>query len=66
MNIQIKNERKGSTTSLKRQNPEHIKELETSRSNKDVHICECPPVDPNGQPDLNEDCIVSENGSSDS
>lgn len=24
---------------------EHIKELETSRTNKDVHISECPPID---------------------
>lgn len=36
---------------------EHIKELETSRSNKDVHICECPPVDLNEQPDFNEQCV---------
>lgn len=24
--------------------PEDIKRLETNRSNKDVHICECPPI----------------------
>ena len=30
---------------------ENIKQLETSRSNKDVHICECPPVDMTCQPD---------------
>lgn len=27
--------------------PEHIIELETSRSNKEVHISECPAVSPN-------------------
>lgn len=36
---------------------EHIKELETSRSNKDIFICECPPIDMKCQPDLNENCI---------
>lgn len=38
-----------------RKPPEHINKLETSRSNKDVHISECPPVDLQSQPDLNED-----------
>lgn len=41
--------------------PEHINELETSRSNKDVHICECPAVDKNEQPDYNEDCVFEGN-----
>lgn len=48
--------RKTSST-RKFKSPEHIKELETSRSNKNVHICECPPVDLNVQPDYNEQCV---------
>lgn len=48
--------RKMSKTSLSgRKIPEHINKLETSRSNKDVHITECPQVDLQSQPDLNED-----------
>lgn len=48
--------RRSSKTSISgRKPPEHINKLETSRSNKDVHISECPPVDLQSQPDLNED-----------
>lgn len=56
--------RKSSTTSVQRKvitPPEHIAELETSRSNRDVHICECPAVDKNGQPDYNENCVFEGN-----
>ncbi|XP_037046555.1 cilia- and flagella-associated protein 52 [Bradysia coprophila] len=38
-----------------RKPPEHINKLETSRSNKDVHISKCPAVDLQSQPDMNED-----------
>lgn len=47
-----------STRNLK--TPENIKELETSRSNKDSIICECPPVDMTCPPDINEQCVGAE------
>lgn len=39
---------------------EMIQQLETSRSNRDPHICECPSVDPAGQTDVNEQCVYVE------
>lgn len=33
---------------------EHIVELESSRTNKSVHIAECPPVNMNEKPELTE------------
>lgn len=37
--------------------PEIIQQLETSRCNQDPHICECPTVDPAGQPEMDVQCV---------
>lgn len=52
--------RKCSNRSLKTPT-EHINELETSRSNKDSIICECPPVDMTCPTDINEQCVYDGN-----
>lgn len=37
--------------------PENIQQLESSRSNREAHICECPEIDAAGQTDVNEQCV---------
>lgn len=40
--------------------PEIIQNLESSRSNREAHICECPEIDATGATDVNEQCVYVE------